>query len=69
MTAMPMYRQTSRYRTISATCSGVAPQGTRASVLKYDFVRPDDQATTLTAVRLGEVYSGAGSQPPILGGD
>ena len=49
--------------------SGVAPQGTRASVLKYDFIRPDDQATTLTAMRLGEVHSAAGSQPAILGGD
>ena len=38
--------------------SGVASQGKGASVLKYDFVRPDAQATTLTAKRLGEVYSG-----------
>ncbi len=49
--------------------SGVAPQGKGSSVLKYDFVRPNAQATTLAAIRLGEVYSAAGSQPTILGGD
>ena len=40
--------------------SGVAPGGTDASVLKYDFVRPNAQATTLQAVRLGQVWSGKG---------
>jgi hypothetical protein len=49
--------------------SGVPSQGKTASVLKYDFVRPDAKATTLSAIRLGEVSSGAGSQPAILGGD
>jgi hypothetical protein len=48
--------------------SGVAPGGTDASVIKYDFVRPNAQSTTLEAVRLGQVWSGKGS-PPILGGD
>ena len=49
--------------------SGVAAGGTDASVLKYEFVRPNAQATTLQAVRLGQVWSGKGSQPAILGGD
>jgi FtsP/CotA-like multicopper oxidase with cupredoxin domain len=48
--------------------SGVAPGGAEASVIKYDFVRPNAQATTLDAVRLGQVWSGKGS-PPALGGD
>jgi FtsP/CotA-like multicopper oxidase with cupredoxin domain len=49
--------------------SGVATGGTDASVFKYDFVRPSPQSTTLQAVRLGQVWSGKGSQPAILGGD
>jgi FtsP/CotA-like multicopper oxidase with cupredoxin domain len=49
--------------------SGVAAGGTDASVLKYELVRPNAQATTLQAVRLGQVWSGKGSQPAILGGD
>ena len=49
--------------------SGVAAGGTDASVLKYEFVRPIPQSTTLQAVRLGQVWSGKGSQPAILGGD
>ena len=40
--------------------SGVAAGGTDASVLKYDFVRPNAQSTTLQAVRLGQVWSGKG---------
>jgi FtsP/CotA-like multicopper oxidase with cupredoxin domain len=48
--------------------SGVAPGGTDASVIKYDFARPSAQSTTLEAVRLGQVWSGKGS-PPVLGGD
>ena len=48
--------------------SGVATGGTDASVLKYEFVRPA-QSRTLEAVLLGQVWSGKGSQPPILGGD
>ena len=47
--------------------SGVAAGGSEASVLKYDFVRPNAQATTLQAVRVGEVWSGKASQPPVLG--
>jgi FtsP/CotA-like multicopper oxidase with cupredoxin domain len=49
--------------------SGVAAGGTDASVLKYEFVRPNAQSTTLQAVRLGQVWSGKGSQPAIVGGD
>jgi FtsP/CotA-like multicopper oxidase with cupredoxin domain len=48
--------------------SGVAPASAEASVIKYDFVRPNAQSTTLEAVRLGQVWSGKGS-PPALGGD
>ena len=48
--------------------SGAAPGGTDASVIKYDFVRPNAQSMTLEAVRLGQVWSGKGS-PPALGGD
>ncbi len=49
--------------------SGVTSQGKSTSVLKYDFVRADAQATTLTATLLGGAYSAAGSQPAVLGGD
>jgi len=49
--------------------SGVAAGGSDASVLKYDFVRPDAQSTTLQAVRRGQVWSGRGSQPAAVGGD
>lgn len=49
--------------------SGVSQQGKGASVLKYDFVRSDAQSTTLAAKPLGEVHSGTGPQPTILGGD
>jgi hypothetical protein len=49
--------------------SGVAAGGTDASVLKYEFVRPNAQSTTLQAVRLGQVWSGRASQPASLGGD
>ncbi len=48
--------------------SGIA-QGAGASVQKYEFVRPNAQATTLQPVRLGQVYTGTGSQPAILGGE
>ena len=47
--------------------SGVAAGGAEASVLKYDFVRPNAQSTTLQAVRVGKVWSGKTSQPPLLG--
>jgi len=49
--------------------SGVGKDGTDASVQKYDLVRLNAQATKLEAVRLGQVWSGKGSQPVILGGD
>ena len=48
--------------------SGAGPGSADASVIKYDFVRPNAQATTLEALRLGQVWSGKGS-PPGLGGD
>jgi hypothetical protein len=48
--------------------SGAWPGSADASVIKYDFVRPNAQATTLEALRLGQVWSGKGS-PPGLGGD
>ena len=49
--------------------SGVASQGQSASVVRYEFARPHAQATTLQARRLAEVFSAAGSQPAMLGGD
>jgi hypothetical protein len=47
--------------------SGV--QDRSASVARYEFARPSAQATVLQARRLGEVFSAAGSQPVMLGGD
>src|ERR1700736_2842452 len=49
--------------------SGVVAGGRDASVLKYEFVRPNAQFTTLQPVRLGQVWSGKASQPAALGGD
>jgi hypothetical protein len=49
--------------------SGVAAGDTGASVLKYELIRQNAQSTQLQAVRLGQVWSGKGSQPAILGGD
>lgn len=49
--------------------SGVASGDSKASVVKYDFVRPNAEATTLVAKRLGEVYSAVGSVATTLGGD
>jgi hypothetical protein len=49
--------------------SGIAPGETDASVVKYDLVRPNAQATTLQPTRLEEVWSGKASSVPILGGD
>ena len=49
--------------------SGMAAQGRSASVVRYELARPSAQATTLQARRLGEVFSAAGSQPVMLGGD
>ena len=48
--------------------SGASAQG-NAGIAKYDFQRADDSATTLRAVRLGDVTAVAGSQPATLGGD
>ena len=48
---------------------GVAAQGRSASVVRYELARPNAQATVLQARRLGEVFSAAGSQPVIIGGD
>ena len=48
--------------------SGVA-QGAGGSVLKYDLVRPNAVATTLAAVRLGQVHVGTGPQPAVIAGD
>lgn len=47
--------------------SGVGADGPR--VVKYELVRPGAEATTLEAVRLGEVASLAGPRPAMLGGD
>ncbi len=60
---------TSTTRGADLLVSGLAPGGAEASVLKYDFVRPNAQAATLQAVRLGQVWSGKGSQPAMLGGN
>src|SRR5215475_349635 len=49
--------------------SGVAAGGTDVSVLKYELARPNAASTTLQAVRLGQVWSGKGSQAASLGGD
>ncbi len=49
--------------------SGCVQGNTQSRVLKYDFVRPNAQATTLEPVRLGEVWSGRASSPATLGGD
>jgi hypothetical protein len=49
--------------------SGVGHGETDTSVVKYDLVRPNTQATTLQAKRLGEVWTGKASSVPILGGD
>lgn len=49
--------------------SGMATRGQIASVVRYDFARPNAQATTLQARRIGEAFSVASSQPVVLGGD
>jgi hypothetical protein len=49
--------------------SGSVHGNTQASVLKYDFVRASEKATTLKPVRLGEVWCGTASSPATLGGD
>jgi len=64
-----------RVATISTTkgahllVSGVESGGADGSVVKYDLVRPAAEATTLQAVRLGQVWTGKASQPAFLGGD
>jgi FtsP/CotA-like multicopper oxidase with cupredoxin domain len=47
--------------------SGVA--GDQAEVRKFHFVRPTDDATTLVAQPLADIFSAAGSVPAVLGGD
>jgi hypothetical protein len=49
--------------------SGVAAGANDASVVKYDFSRPNAQSTTLQPVPLGQVWSGKASQPATLGGE
>ena len=48
--------------------SGCGQGNNQAIVLKYDFTRPNAQATRLEPVRLGEVWSGRASSPATLGG-
>jgi len=50
--------------------SGVSAQGV-AGVARYDFTRPDPKATTLQAVKLGDVAAAgtAGNTPAALAGD
>jgi FtsP/CotA-like multicopper oxidase with cupredoxin domain len=48
--------------------SGSVDGKTKASVLKYDFVRPSPEARMLEPVRLGEVWSGRASAAAALGG-
>lgn len=48
--------------------SGSVEGKTKASVIKYDFVRPTRDASTLKPVRLGEVWTGNASSPAALGG-
>jgi FtsP/CotA-like multicopper oxidase with cupredoxin domain len=60
---------TSTTRGADLLISGTAPGATDASVVKYDLVRPNPQATTLQAVRLGQVWSGKGAQAVTLGGN
>jgi FtsP/CotA-like multicopper oxidase with cupredoxin domain len=49
--------------------SGVSAQDNTAQVLKFQFVRPTEDATMLQAKQIGQVLSAAGSPPDILGGD
>ena len=60
---------TSTTRGADLLVSGIVPGGTDASVVKYDLVRQTPKATTLQAVRLGQVWSGKGAQPAMLGGN
>jgi len=49
--------------------SGVSSEGA-AAIRRYDFVRADPKATTLQAVKLGDVAAGvAGTTPAIVAGD
>jgi hypothetical protein len=49
--------------------SGVSAEDKTAQVRKFEFVRPDSDATALKASQLSTVVSGAGSVPVVLGGD
>jgi len=55
-----------RVATTSTTTGAHLLVSGAASVLKYDLVRPNAQATTLQAVRIGEVQAGPGA---LLGGN
>ena len=70
-TGHPARASPPRARPPAPTCWSAAwpSQGRSASVVRYEFARPNAQATTLQARRLGEVFSAAGSQPAMLGGD
>lgn len=48
--------------------SGSTDGKIKASVLKYDFIRPTPEARTLQPVRMGEVWSGNAPSPATIGG-
>ena len=60
---------TSTTRGADLLVSTIAPGGTDANVIKYDLVRPTPQATSLQAVRLGQIWSGKAAQAAMLGGN
>ena len=49
--------------------SGVPNADKSAKVLKFDFVRPTEDASTVIAKKLGEVYQASGSAALLVGGD
>ena len=49
--------------------SGIAPEDKTAQIRKFEFIRLDQDATTLQARQLSTVGSAQGSQPARLGGD
>ncbi|MBS1955992.1 MAG: multicopper oxidase domain-containing protein [Cyanobacteria bacterium SZAS-4] len=48
--------------------SGSTDANKKASVLKYDFIRPTPDARTLQPVKMGEVWSGNATSPATIGG-
>ena len=48
--------------------SGSTNAKSKASVIKYDFVRPTPEARTLQPVRMGEVWAGNATAPATIGG-